>query len=118
MMLLPVLANVAVALVSGVSCAVGLVRPRLALPAGEMPTPGTEFLLGAYAARALPLSLVTLAVLVTGNPAAIIPVLAVAGLAQLGDAALGARQRNMPMAATCVALAAVHLATATWLLAR
>ncbi|MBU3063043.1 hypothetical protein KO481_16105 [Nocardia sp. NEAU-G5] len=107
--------NALVAVVSGVSCLVGLLRPRLALPAGESVTPGITFLLGAYAARALPLCGVTLAVLATGNRTAVAPVLIVAGLAQVGDAALGLRLRNYPMAATCVGLAAVHLGTAAWL---
>ncbi|WP_147471740.1 hypothetical protein [Nocardia stercoris] len=107
--------NALVAVVSGVSCLVGLVRPRLALPAGESVTPGITFFLGAYAARALPLCAVTLAVLATGNRTAIAPVLVVAGLAQIGDAALGFRLRNLPMAATCIGLAAVHLGTAAWL---
>ncbi|MFE3193431.1 hypothetical protein ACFXHA_30810 [Nocardia sp. NPDC059240] len=114
-MLAVLLLNAAIAVVSGASCLVGLVRPRLALPAGELPSAGSMFFLGAYAARALPLSLVTLTVLAVGSTAAIVPLLVVSGAAQLWDAALGARQRNWPMAVTCVGLAAVHLATAAWL---
>ncbi|MFE3057148.1 hypothetical protein [Nocardia sp. NPDC059239] len=38
----------------------------------------------------------------------------VAGLAQIGDAVIGAGRRNWPMAATCVGLAAVHLLSAWW----
>ncbi|RMI31163.1 hypothetical protein [Nocardia stercoris] len=107
--------NALVVVVSGVSCLVGLLRPHLALPAGESVTPGVTLFLGGYAARAIPLSVVALAVLATGNRAAIIPILVVAGLAQIGDAALGARLHNYPMAATCVGLGAVHLGTAIWL---
>jgi hypothetical protein len=118
MMLLIVLVNVAVAAVSGVSCLVGMARPKLFLPAGEQLTPGSAFLAGAYAARALPLSVVTVGVLCTGNVAAIAPVLIVAGLAQVGDAILGARRHNAAMVAVCIGLAAVHLATAGWLLQR
>ena len=118
MLMLPVVANAVVAVISGVSCLIGLARPRLALADGEALTSAATFFLGAYAARALPLSVVTVAVLVGGNEAAELPVLVVAGLAQIGDAMVGVRQRNTPMAITCVVLAAVHLGTAAWLFAR
>ncbi|WP_405487289.1 hypothetical protein [Nocardia sp. NBC_00511] len=114
-MLAVLLLNGAIAVVSGASCLVGLVRPRLALPTGELPTAGSMFFLGAYAARALPLSLVTLIALAIGPTSAIVPLLMVSGFAQLWDGALGARQRNLPMAVTCVALGIAHLATAAWL---
>lgn len=115
MMLLVVLLNAAVAAVSGVSALVGLARPAVFL-AGESLTPASAFLAGAYAARALPLSAVTLGVLCTGNVAAMVPVLIVSGLAQVGDAIVGARQRNTTMVIVCIGLATVHLATAGWLL--
>ncbi|WP_441251060.1 hypothetical protein [Kitasatospora sp. McL0602] len=113
-----VAANAAVALLSGGSSLVGLVRPSVALAEGEQLGAAGSFFLGAYAARALPLSLVTLVVLLAGPVAAQVPVLAVAGLARVGDAVLGARRGNHPMAASCVGLALIHLASATWLLAR
>ncbi len=50
--------------------------------------------------------------LLDGDSAAVVPVLVVAGLAQIGDAIVGVRQRNLPMALTCLGLAAVHLVTA------
>ncbi|MBF6273566.1 hypothetical protein A5780_09215 [Nocardia sp. 852002-20019_SCH5090214] len=118
MVVLAVVANSLVAVISGVSCLIGLARPRLALAEGEELTSAATFFLGAYAARALPLSVVTVAVLVAGGEAATLPVLVIAGLAQVGDAIIGVRQRNTPMAITCVGLAAVHLATAVWLFAR
>ncbi|MBF4996384.1 hypothetical protein IRT45_04325 [Nocardia sp. BSTN01] len=118
MLILSVVANSVVAVISGVSCLIGLVRPRLALADGEDLTSAAMFFLGVYAARALPLSVVTVAVLVAGNEAAALPVLVVAGLAQIGDAMVGGRRRNTPMAITCAGLAAVHLGTAAWLFAR
>lgn len=118
MLMLSVVANSVVAVISGVSCLIGLARPRLALAEGEDLTSAATFFLGAYAARALPLSVVTVVVLIAGNETAALPVLVVAGLAQIGDAIVGVRQRNTPMAITCVGLAAVHLGTAAWLFAR
>ncbi|MER7770527.1 hypothetical protein [Kitasatospora sp. NPDC096140] len=110
--------NAAVALLSGVSSLVGLARPSLALAEGEQLGPGGTFFLGAYAARALPLSLVTLVALAAGPATALPPVLVVSGLAQVGDAVLGARRGNRPMVATCIVLALIHLGSAGWLLAR
>lgn len=118
MVLWPVVANIVVAAISGVSCVIGLVRPRLALAEGEELTSAATFFLGAYVARALPLSVVTVAVLIADLGAAAVPVLVVAGLAQVGDAMVGVRQRNTPMAVTCVGLAAVHLGTVAWLIGR
>ncbi|MFI6165937.1 hypothetical protein ACIBCN_04040 [Nocardia sp. NPDC051052] len=115
MMIVLAVANAAVAVVSGVSCLVGLARPAMALAEGEQITSASTFFLGAYAARALPLSVVTLFMLASGDTPAIAAVLAIAGLAQVGDAIVGARQRNIPMAVTCVGLAAVHLGTMAWL---
>jgi hypothetical protein len=118
MQIVLVVANAAIALLSGVSALVGLLRPSVALAEGEQLGAAGGFFLGGYAARAVPLSLVTLVVLVAGPAAAQWPVLAVSGLAQAGDAVLGARRGNRPMAATCTALALIHLVSAAWLLAR
>ncbi|WP_405132823.1 hypothetical protein [Nocardia sp. NBC_01388] len=108
------LANAAVALISGVSSVVGMLRPTLAVPGGGPATPGTMFFAYAYGARAVPLSLITLALLAMGTRSELAPILAVAGLAQIGDGAIGASRRNWPMAATCAVLAAVHLYSAWW----
>jgi len=118
MMVALIVANLLGAVVSGVSCLVGLVRPALALPPGESVTSGVMFFAGAYAARALPLSLVTLALFASGVTTGLVPVLVISGLAQVGDAVLGARQRNYPMVACCLALALINLASAAWLLHR
>lgn len=108
------LANAAVALVSGVSSVIGMLRPAMAVPGGGAVTPGTTFFAYAYGARALPLSLVVLALLAVGTRTGLAPILIVAGLAQIGDGLIGATRRNWPMLATCAALAAVHLGSAWW----
>ncbi|TQF05492.1 hypothetical protein E6W39_28745 [Kitasatospora acidiphila] len=118
MQIVLVAVNAAVALLSGGSSLVGLVRPSVALAEGEQLGAGGAFFLGAYAARALPLSLVTLVVLLAGSAVAQVPVLVVAGLAQVGDAVVGARRGNRPMAASCIGLALIHLASAAWLFTR
>ncbi|MCU1641712.1 MAG: hypothetical protein JWN03_1987 [Nocardia sp.] len=109
------LANAAVALLSGASSVVGMLRPALAVPGGGPATPGTMFFAYAYGARAVPLSVILLMLLAIGARGELTPILVVAGLAQIGDAAIGASRRNWPMAATCVVLAAVHLHSAWWL---
>ncbi|MBP2048657.1 hypothetical protein J2Z21_001582 [Streptomyces griseochromogenes] len=111
------LLNALVALVSGVSGVVGLARPALGLAAGESVNSGVVFFARAYAVRAVPLSLVVLVLLAAGSWGSLGPVLIVAGLAQLGDAAIGAARRNTGTLITAGALAAVHLVSAQWLLA-
>ncbi|MTE13306.1 hypothetical protein [Nocardia aurantiaca] len=56
----------------------------------------------------------TLFMLAVGTRTGLAPILVVAGLAQLGDAAIGVGRRNWPMAVTCVGLATVHLLSAWW----
>ncbi|MVU76107.1 hypothetical protein GPX89_02475 [Nocardia sp. ET3-3] len=109
------IANAAVALISGISSTVGMARPALAIPGGGQINSGTTFFAYAYGARAVPLSVVMLALLAMGTHGGLVPILIVAGLAQIGDGIIGATRRNWPMAATCAALAAVHLLSAHWL---
>ncbi|MEY9872624.1 hypothetical protein ABH931_002101 [Streptacidiphilus sp. MAP12-33] len=111
-------ANVLAALVSTGSAVAGMLRPGLALTTGEAITGGVRFYASAYAIRAVPLGLLTAALVVAGDTPALVPVLAVAGLVQLGDSALGARRRNPGMAYGAGAFAALHLATACWLASR
>lgn len=106
--------NAAVALLSGAFSVAGALRPALGLPKGERVTSGVSFYAGAYAARALPLSLVALVVLAQHRWSVLVPLLVVLGLAQVGDSALGARQRNAGMAIGAAAAAAIHLASAWW----
>ena len=108
-------ANAAAALVSAGSSVAGVLRPGLALPKGEPVTVGTALYVRAYAARAVPLGLTTALVLLADDPVATWPMLVVAGLAQVGDAAIGVRQRNMGMTMGAGAFAVLHLASAWWL---
>lgn len=110
------LLNALVALVSGVSAAVGVARPAVGLAAGESVNSGVVLYARAYAVRAVPLSVVVLVLLAAGSWGSLGPVLIVAGLAQLGDAAIGAARRNTGMLITAGALAVVHLVSAQWLL--
>lgn len=110
------LLNALVALVSGVSAAVGVARPAVGLAAGESVNSGVVLYARAYAVRAVQLSVVVLVLLAAGSWGSLGPVLIVAGLAQLGDAAIGAARRNTGMLITAGALAVVHLVSAQWLL--
>ncbi|MGW1894434.1 hypothetical protein ACWCP6_29960 [Streptomyces sp. NPDC002004] len=108
--------NALAALVSGAAALVGLARPGLALTAGEQVTVGLRFFAGAYAARAVPLGAAVLVLLAAGSWNSLVPLLVVAGLAQAGDAAIGAVQRKVGMLLAAGALAVIHLLSAHWLL--
>ncbi len=108
-------ANVVAALVSVGSSIAGVLRPGLALAPGEAVNAGTDLYARAYAVRAVPLGLATAAVLLSGAHAAAWPMLVVAGLAQVGDSAIGAQRRNPGMTFGAGAFAVLHLASAWWL---
>ncbi|MFI5643282.1 DUF4267 domain-containing protein [Kitasatospora sp. NPDC051705] len=86
--------------------------PGLILPRGTAVNGGTLLYAHAYGARAIPLAAVTLALLATGDRSAAAPVLAIVGLAQIGDSAIGVQQRNPGMAVCAGLLAVLHLASA------
>ncbi|RDI63777.1 hypothetical protein [Nocardia pseudobrasiliensis] len=111
------LANAAVALVSGVSSILGMTRPALLTHEGAV-TSGTMFFAWAYGARALPLSVVMLVMLAANIRQGLVPILVIAGLAQIGDAAIGAVRGNRPMVISCLVLTAIHLPSAWWLAVR
>ncbi|MGA5816584.1 hypothetical protein ACPC54_01785 [Kitasatospora sp. NPDC094028] len=107
--------NAAAALVSAGSSVAGVLRPGLALPGGEPVTTGTDLYARAYAARAVPLGLAVALLALTGAADAVMwPLLAVAGLAQAGDSAIGARYRNRGMTLGAGAFAVLHLVSACW----
>jgi hypothetical protein len=108
-------ANGAPALVSGASCMAGVIKPTLGLPKGAPITSGVDFYVRAYAVRALPLSVVALAMLATGSWAGLAAMLIVMGLAQVGDSVLGALQRNRGMTICAGVFAIVHLLSAVWI---
>ncbi|WP_216892485.1 hypothetical protein [Nocardia alni] len=93
---------------------ISLVRPDR-MPSGDDPvTPSVSLYARLYAARALPLGVVTLVLLGMGEWRSLVPILIVAGLAQLGDVAAGVPQRNRGMIAGATVAAVVHLASAWW----
>ncbi|MFH9348139.1 hypothetical protein [Kitasatospora sp. NPDC017646] len=109
-------ANAVAALVSAGSSVAGVLRPGLALPTGVPLNTGTDLYARAYAVRAVPLGLAAALLLLTGAPhGAAWPMLLVAGLAQVGDSAIGARYRNRGMTYGAGACAVLHLATAVWI---
>ncbi|MBO8192884.1 hypothetical protein ITI46_14580 [Streptomyces oryzae] len=110
------LLNALAALISGAASVVGLARPALALTAGEPLNSGVVLYARLYAARAVPLSAAVLILLAAGSWGSLGPVLIVAGLAQLADAAIGAARRNTGMLISASGLTVVHLASAQWLL--
>ncbi|MFF2144022.1 hypothetical protein [Kitasatospora sp. NPDC058190] len=109
-------ANAVAALVSAGSSIAGVLRPGLALPGGGPVTAGTDLYARAYAVRAVPLGLAVALLSLTGSTdAATWPLLAVAGLAQAGDSAIGVRYRNRGMTFGAGAFAVLHLVSAYWI---
>ncbi|QKW22137.1 hypothetical protein HUT16_26440 [Kitasatospora sp. NA04385] len=107
-------ANALAALMSAGSSVAGVLRPGLALPAGEPATAGVHLYAQAYAARSLPLGVATAAAVWTGAAVAW-PMLLVSGLAQVADSAIGFRQRNLGMGIGAGACAVLHLLSAWWM---
>jgi len=82
-------------------------------------TPLVRLCAGAYAVRAIPLSVVLLVLLVRRGPTAVlVPLLLVAGLAQVGDAVIGVGLGEPGMLGGGSLLAAAHLVSAGWLYRR
>ncbi|WP_052390812.1 hypothetical protein [Streptomyces sp. NRRL B-24484] len=106
--------NALAALVSAGSSVAGVLRPGLGLPAGEPVTAGTHVYARAYAARAVPLGIATAVAVAVGSAAVAGPMLLVSGLAQVGDSAIGFRQRNLGMGFGAGAFAVLHLVSAWW----
>lgn len=109
--------NVAMAAGSAVAAVIAVARPTLLLPAGTEPTAGLQVYAEAYAVRAVPLA-AALVYALRGERRALVPVLAVAGAAQLGDAYIGVSRGVTGMAVGGTLAAATHLGTACWLIRR
>jgi hypothetical protein len=102
------------ALISAGFAIAGLLDPA-AISAGPV-TALVRLYAGAYAVRAIPLTAVLLLLLVRRGPmVALVPLLVVAGLAQVGDAVIGIGLGQPGMLAGGSLLAAVHLLSAGWL---
>ncbi|MHC3818468.1 hypothetical protein [Streptomyces sp. DT9] len=109
--------NVAMAAGSAVAAVIAVARPTLLLPAGTEPTAGLQVYAQAYAVRAVPLA-AALVYALQGERRALVPVLAVAGAAQAGDAYIGVSRGVTGMAVGGTLAAATHLGTAWWLIRR
>jgi hypothetical protein len=98
--------NAAAALVTLAFSAVVLVDPGVALPAGVDVTAGAAFYARACALRSIALAVVLLVVIVRVRTM-LVPLLVVAGLTQLADAALHLASGSPAPAACALVLAAV-----------
>ena len=95
---------------AAVFAAAGVRRPGHVQP-GSVTSPLTGFWAGSSAVRTWAVSVPLLAgILHSGRPAP--QLLVVAGLIQLGDAALGVRQHNPPMTVLPAVMGLIHLASA------
>ncbi|MFC5826649.1 hypothetical protein [Nonomuraea insulae] len=103
--------NGALVVGSMASAVIGLVKPSLLLPGGEVSV-GLEL----YAARALPLGAAVLYALSgRAKPELLLPMLTVAGIVQAVDVVIGLRQGVPGMVVGGSVSAVVHLASA-WIL--
>ncbi|HEX7661489.1 MAG TPA: hypothetical protein VF444_18600 [Pseudonocardiaceae bacterium] len=109
--------NLVFSVVSAAFCVAAVARPAALLPAGHRDSDVTSsrFYAWFYATRQFPLSVaVIVAILAMSARPALAILLTVAGVAQVGDAAIGLRHRNLGMAAGATVAAVVHIGTAWW----
>ncbi|WP_433760783.1 hypothetical protein [Nocardia sp. CA-135398] len=88
-----------------------LVDPTLAI-SGSADSPGIDLYAQAYAARAIPLGAALLFSLASRRKRALLPLLTVSGVVQLGDVAIGTTQGVPGMMVGGSVLALIHFATA------
>lgn len=116
------LANAALLLASAAFGIVALTSPaRLAgETAATSPSPAATFYPRMYAARAVPQGVVGGLVVALGasDPRTCFPWLLLAGIIQVLDALIGARQRRLGMVIAPTLAACVHLGTLVWLIVR
>jgi hypothetical protein len=87
-----------------------------ALPGGGSVTTLVRIYAGTYVVRAVPLAATLVVLLARPRPApGLVPLLVIAGLAQAGDAVIGAILGKPAMLAGGALYAVIHLATAVWL---
>ncbi|NUS92289.1 MAG: hypothetical protein HOQ36_07710 [Nocardia sp.] len=108
--------NAAAAIAAMGFAIVASIDPAAVLPAAD-PTPGTEMYAWAYAVRAVPLGVVLLVALFGKNERVLLPLLATAGVVQLGDILIGADRHLVGMMIGGALGAAIHLTTAAHLMA-
>lgn len=110
------LANSAAVLASCGSLAAASVDPGLLLPAGTESTPAAEFYARYALARTLPLSAMVVALVLARSASWLGALLIAAGLIQAADALIGAAYHDPGQTLAPAAAAAVHLASARWML--
>lgn len=86
------------------------------MPEGQEATPATGFYARLFAARSLPISAAVLALTLLRSTSWLGAFLILAGLVQAADALIGAGRRNRAQTLAPAAAAAIHLASARWLL--
>lgn len=105
-------ANLVTAAASAAFGAVALLSPAMLLPPGHPEiTSGAVYYAAMYGVRAVPLAVAFVLVALRARPGfvgALVPLLAVAGMVQLGDIAIGAAYGTTAVAGGTVA-AAIHL---------
>jgi len=109
-------ANAAAALASGGFAAAAAVNPGVLLPEGHEATPAAAFYARYFAARSLPLAAMVVALVLRRSTDRLGTFLVLAGLVQAADALIGASYRNRGQTLAPAAAAALHLASARWLL--
>ena len=105
--------NVLAAALSAGAAGLALARPTLLAPGATSPL--VTFYVQAYAVRAVPLGAVLVWALLTGRRRALPPLLLVAGLAQVGDAAIGLSRGVPGMVVGSLVGGAIPLLSARWL---
>jgi hypothetical protein len=103
------------ALISAGFGVVALLNPALILPGADI-SAAVEISSWAYAVRAIPLGVALLILLTTQGNRGLVPVLVVSGVAQIGDAVIGAIHGIPNMLFGGSTLAILELGTAAWLL--
>ena len=99
------------AVAAAVFATVGLRRPDYVVPAGQV-TPVAEFWVASSAVRTWALAGPLVVALARPGSKARSGLLVASGLVQLGDAALGVRQRNFAMTTAPAIMGVVHLLSA------
>jgi hypothetical protein len=94
-----------------------MLDPALILPRTDV-SAAVEISAWAYGVRAIPLGAAVLILLTTQGKRGLVPVLLVAGVAQLGDAVIGAMHGIPGMLAGGSTLAAIHLGSSLWIARR
>jgi hypothetical protein len=109
------LVNAAMAVLSAGSAVLAMANPTILSAAGTEATDDLAMYAQAYGVRAVPLAAALLYLVARRTDTGLVPLLAVAGAAQLGDAVIGLDQGITGMAIGGTVGATIHLTSAWWL---